>query len=54
MKGTIIEATEHILAPLIAAGRAEVYTGEKQDKAPEQAETKELKEPKTRGRKYAK
>lgn len=48
----MIEATEHILAPLIESGIAVPYEGdEKQDMEPEQAHTKELKEPKTRQRK---
>jgi hypothetical protein len=40
MKGTVIEATEHILAPLLEKGIAEPYT-EKENKEPKQ--TKELK-----------
>lgn len=51
-EGKVIEATEHILAPLIESGIAVPYEGdEKQDMEPEQAQTKELKEPKTRQRK---
>jgi|WetSurMetagenome_2_1015567.scaffolds.fasta_scaffold119647_2 hypothetical protein len=48
MKGTVIEATEHILTPLLERGIAEPYA-EKEEKA--ETETKELKEPRTRGRK---
>lgn len=50
--GKVIEATEHILAPLLEAGIVIPYEGdEKQDMEPERAQTKELKEPRTRKRK---